>query len=334
MKILTDFGFYANIIPEYKGIFGDIETMLQGMEHMLSGMDIPGEPLWHSLKRVVLSGGKWLRPILAYVCYRCGNRSAYPVLPLMCMLELMHTASIIHDDVVDCSAVRRGAATINAESGPVNAVRAGDYLLAEAMRHLHIYRGTGINEALAHASYGMCLGELNQLKARYDLTLQTREQYLIQIYRKTAGLIAASCFAGGIAGGLPEHDARTLSVYGEKLGMAFQICDDLLDFSGKQNFGKESGQDMKNGIFTLPVLYMLEKGAPDSVKELLVKRNKNADKIAYLIDAVNESAAIEYTKSVIRGVTDDAVEALRDFPSCVEKSVLTELASGLADRSR
>jgi len=315
--------------PENKALLRDIQTQLGHMQRSLLSRTCP-EPMRSDLRRVITSGGKRLRPTLALLCHRIGGAKKYPVRPLMDMLELMHTASLIHDDVVDGAAARRGAATINATSGVGAAVRSGDLLLAEAMENLRFYKGSGINEALAAASEEMCLGELLGLGTRFAPI--PRKQYFIQIHRKTASLIAASCYSGAVAGGLPEAEAKALETYGENLGVAFQLGDDLLDFSRSRESGKEPGQDLRNGIFTLPALYLLESGIPASVKNLLMKRDRDNGEIGRLIDYVRNSGALDYTKTVIRRKTDDAVGALGDLPESREKTALIELALGLADR--
>jgi geranylgeranyl pyrophosphate synthase len=332
MKMLTPTTGKEDKKPKYKKLLNEIKTELEHVERRLLAMDCRCDSMRTDLGRVITSGGKRLRPILAYLCYRLGGSEAYPILPLLTMLELMHTASLIHDDVVDGAELRRGTATINATSGVEAAVQSGDFLLAEAMENLHIYKATGINEALIQSSSDMCLGELQQLTVRHNLTNQTRQQYFFQIYRKTASLIATSCLAGGIAGGMPESKAKMLKVYGENLGIAFQLCDDLLDFSDQPGFGKAPGQDIQNGIFTLPVLYLLEEGIPSSVKALFQKKNKELCDIRRLIDYVKTTKALSYTNSMIRQKTDEAVDALRDFPEGVEKTALTVLAAQLVDR--
>ncbi|SHI03819.1 heptaprenyl diphosphate synthase [Sporobacter termitidis DSM 10068] len=332
MKAVTETIQKAVKISKNKELLEDIQAELERMRQMLLHMDIPCAPMQSDLERIIASGGKRLRPVLAYLCYRMGSDDRYPIQPLMCMLELMHTASLIHDDVVDNAVLRRGCATINATSGVDAAVQSGDFLLAEAMGYLHFYKGTGINEALVQASTEMCLGELRQLIARYESDYQTREEYFFQIYRKTASLIAASCFTGAVAGGLPESKANMLRVYGEKLGVAFQLCDDLLDFSEKQEFGKKPGQDLQNGIFTLPVLYLLEEEVPAAVKTRFRAKDKDDGDIRWLIDYVRASKALDYTKMVIRQKTAEAVDALRDFPQSKEKAALKELAVRLSGR--
>lgn len=332
MKIFAQISQDAPKRAVENALLRDVQTMLERLEPMLLDMGGPGMTMSSELKSVISSGGKRLRPILAYIGYRMGQSTVLPILPLMCMLELMHTTSLIHDDVVDGAWVRRGISTINATKGAAVAVQSGDYLLARAMEYLKFYKGTGINELLIQASEDMCLGELRQLKMRYEYQKQTTEIYFSQIKRKTASLLAASCMSGGIAGGLRYQRVNALKVYGEKLGIAFQLCDDLLDFSEEREFGKEPGQDLQNGIFTLPVLELLDRDIPVSTRELLLKKNKDKQDVKFLIDYVRESKALDNAKNMIRSSTAEAVEALSILPRSAEKSALIKLAVSLSDR--
>ena len=216
------------------------------------------------LLRVLLSGGKRLRPALAQAAFGLGDDPRYPILPLMVMIELMHSASLIHDDVVDKAAKRRGIATINVTSGNLAAVQAADYILGRAMELLKIYRGSGIDERLAAVSEQMCIGELEQMKLLHrDISEET---YYMLIEKKTALFIEAAAACGAIAGGCDEERIRKLEQYGYHIGIAFQIKDDILDFTGKEAFGKEIGQDAKKGLKTLPAIIGFDK-AQERVKE-------------------------------------------------------------------
>lgn len=332
MKIFKEMKRKPVETPKNKVLLEDIQAEIERMEKKITNLNGLGVPMCWDLKRVITSGGKRLRPILAYLCYRMGGSQKLQIQPLMCMLELMHTASLIHDDVLDSAELRRGYATINATSGSEAAVQSGDFLLAEAMTYLHNYKGTGINEALVQASTDMCLGELTQLNMRYDLGKQTRELYFSQIFRKTASLIGASCYTGAIAGGLSESKAKMLRIYGEKLGISFQLVDDLLDFSKKPVFGKRPGQDLQNGIFTFPILHLLEEGLAETIEGLLVKKNKDDRDIDRLIEFIRETKALDYTKLLIHQKTTEAVNAICDFPDSVEKTALMEVAKELAER--
>jgi len=247
------------------------------------------------LERIILSGGKRLRPALCQAAYALGENPGYPILPLMVMIELMHTASLIHDDVVDDGQKRRGVATINVTSGNLNAVRAADFILGRAMEILKIYKGSGINERLAGVSEQMCIGELEQLKLlNADID---EEVYFDLIEKKTALFIEAAAACGAVAGGCSRDCVRALEKYGYNIGIAFQIKDDILDFTGKEKFGKETGQDKRKGLKTLPAVIGLEK-AQKKVEEYSVK----------------------------------AIEALNDINNGVPKKALTEMAIKLEKR--
>lgn len=316
---------------ESDALYWELQELLGGMDkELLSVCDAEG-PMGAELERIVAAGGKRLRPMLAALCYRMGGRTDFDIQPLMTMLELMHTASLIHDDVVDNADLRRGRRTINRSRGNAAAVQSGDFLLAKAMERLHIYRGTPINETLAEVSAQMCVGELQQQKLRFDARAQTLDLYLTQIKRKTASLMAASCRTGAIAGGMDIEHAGMLGIYGEKLGMAFQFRDDMLDFSEEAVSGKAAGQDLKSGVFTLPIIRLLETGVPESVRGLIMKRDKTCEEISRLVDDVRRTDALAYTEKAVREKIGEAVEALQCFPVSPEKSALARLAQALAE---
>lgn len=286
------------------------------------------------VKRMLLSGGKRLRPSLAYLCYEMGEEQKLPIMPLMVMLELMHTASLIHDDVVDGSRKRRGVPTIYSSSGIPAAVQSGDYLLAKAMEYLHIYQGTGINEALAEISTQMCLGEFQQMRTAFSIREQTKENYYVQIKRKTAYLIATSCYTGALAGGLSAKEAIALERYGENIGIAFQLRDDILDFTGGAKLGKPLGQDLMHGIFTLPLFHAFQENPDPKYRFLAGKRKKNRSEIKTLVQYVIEANGIAYTEYMIQEFTGQAVAALADCPSGESRDMLEKLAEELTSRKK
>ena len=286
-----------------------------------------------NLERVVMAGGKRLRPSLAWTCHQIGTGEKMEILPLMCMLELMHTASLIHDDVVDDAATRRGVATIHTTSGRHSAVQSGDFLLGRAMEYLHLYRGTGINEALAEISLQMCLGEFQQMENLFDTKRQNLDTYFEQIKRKTAYLIATSCYCGGIAGGLNKEQCEALRIYGEQIGIAFQLKDDILDFTGTKAFGKQNGQDLKRGIFTYPVLYAFKNNPNPEMEALAEKRDKTTEEIDTLLVYIHESKGVEHTEFQIRVASHEAIRALDIIPDGNGKAALIAMAQTLVRRT-
>jgi geranylgeranyl pyrophosphate synthase len=243
------------------------------------------------------------------------------------MLELMHTASLVHEDVVDDARIRRGAPTINATVDNPFAVKSGDFLLAKAMTKLHYYRGTGINETLADVSEQMCLGELQQQRTAFDLDAQSEYLYLLQIKRKTATLLAASCYCGALAAGMPKEDAEALWHFGERFGTAFQMIDDLMDFT-EVSSGKQAGQDIRSGIFTLPIL-ILKETFPEEIRVLLENKDKSEEDVQLIIEYVKNSDALALTKKRITRLTDEACGALTKFPESSAKDALIQLANSL-----
>ena len=312
-------------------LYRDLQLVLGQMSDSLYLMaQCAGDTMNADLSDMISSGGKRLRPLLAYICYRMGPGRDRDILPLMCMLELMHTASLIHDDVVDNADLRRGRQTINNIRGDFSAVQSGDFLLAKAMELLHKYKGTGINEMLADVSYNMTVGELTQQSMRYKFEEQSVDVYYGLIRKKTALLLSASCWCGAIAGGMDPEKAGRLREYGEKLGIAFQLRDDLIDYT--ESSGKLPGQDIRNGIFTLPVLTLIERGLPDSVRELLMKREKTGGEVQSLIRYVKDSDVLELVETTVASISREAVSKLQGFTDSREVKALSELVLSLAER--
>lgn len=260
------------------------------------------EQMKNDLMRVLLAGGKRLRPALSWAAYNLltdtpPEGKQYPILPLMVMIELMHSASLIHDDVVDKADVRRNVATINATSGDKMAVKSADFILGRAMELLKVYKGSGIDERLASVSEQMCLGELDQLENLHkDIS---EEQYIQQIERKTALFIEAAAACGGMARGLDEEAIRCLEQYGYHIGMAFQIKDDILDEIGGEEFGKQKNQDRKRGLKTLPQIIGLAK-----------------------------------SEEAVKAHSDQAIQALQKLPESSAKNDLVKMAKILVERTK
>lgn len=319
--------------PGLTALYESLTAALTDMEAKLRELTRSSVPeVEDNAGRVTLSGGKRLRPALAWLCWRCAGREAREILPLMAMLELMHTASLVHDDVVDRSPSRRGVPTIQTVLGEGGAVCCGDFLLARAMELLHLYRGTGINEALSEVSVEMCLGELAQLEAACTPAVQSEADYFLQIRRKTASLLSASCFTGALAGGMTAAEAGPLRIYGLELGVAFQLKDDLLDFRAPKGLGKPRGQDLRRGLHTLPVRYAAAHSAGPAMLALLAAPERSEADIADLLAWIADSGGLEHTQRVLEDHSRRAAAALTPLPESPEKLALAELACTLAER--
>lgn len=320
--------------PALENLCGELDRL---EKWLVQACESESLTLTQNVKRVILSGGKRIRPSLAYLSHgmAAGVRTEgkiLEILPLMCMLELMHTASLIHDDVIDNADERRGVITIHKMIGRHSAIKCGDFLLAKAMEFIPVYHGTGINEVLADISTQMCLGEVQQMQTAFSIEKQTYENYLLQIRRKTAYLLAASCYTGGLAGGLLPEEAEPLRQYGENIGIAFQFKDDLLDFAGSGQLGKPLGQDLRRGIFTLPVMRAFENTIDEQMLCLACQEEKTDEEVASLIGFVKESGGIASTEKEIERYSQMAVKNLEGFSDSPQKRALKDLAQGLAER--
>ncbi len=302
---------------------------LAAMEDELCAVCSGAGELSSSLLRFNSAGGKRLRPMLAWYCWHLSGQEM-EVVPLMCMLELMHSASLIHDDLVDEARLRRGVESINALEGPLAAVRCGDYLLSQAMRYLETYRGTGINEALSQISQEMCMGELDGLEARFAPAKSDAESYFLAIRRKTALLMAESCRCGAVAGGAGSVLSEIFRAYGLHLGLAFQLRDDLLDWEISADTGKPPMQDLRSGVITLPLILAL-KGGDAALRRAAEKREKSDEDIALILRHVQMSGALKKTGEFLRSECFYAEKALSHLPDRRERNSLILLARKLTE---
>ena len=205
------------------------------------------------------AGGKRVRPALAIMTAGMYGKEK-EIIPLAAALEMVHMASLIHDDVVDQADTRRGQATINAENGNRYAVHVGDFVLMKAIDIIRtLPNSTRLLQIMAELSIEMSLGEVEQLRSTFDVN-QTIDDYKYRIDRKTAILMASSCQAAAVCCGASEEDIHTFYQIGYNLGMEFQIQDDILDMSrDSKKLGKPAGSDLAHGIMTLPTILVLQK---------------------------------------------------------------------------
>ncbi|MDR1068626.1 MAG: polyprenyl synthetase family protein [Clostridiales Family XIII bacterium] len=291
--------------------------------------------------RILSAGGKGLRTKLARICYDIGReRSPDPradgaeeLEPLLEVLDILHNTSLIHDDAVDGAELRRGVPTINKTTGIFAAVQTGDWLLAEMVRRFYRCR-TPENEAKVDEMFTfvplvMCEGELIQQRIRFRLSAQTKQLYYQQIHRKTAALFAASCRAGAvIAGGTNPAVVKLLERFGRLFGIAFQIRDDVLDFCPADVTGKRHAQDIRNGIFTLPIL-MAEADMPAHIRALLEKRDKSEGDIGDIVTWVTSSGSLDRARREAERLFSEAADILRSLGQSREIKKLNELCESI-----
>ncbi|HHX73961.1 MAG TPA: polyprenyl synthetase family protein, partial [Firmicutes bacterium] len=242
---------------------------------------------------VVTNGGKRLRPALVLLCGSFAPAFRSILVDVACAAELIHTASLVHDDVIDEAAYRRSRPTLSASFGQRQAVLYGDFLFAKAFSLL---TGHGLSSVLGNMTRAislMCEGEISQARALYDCR-QTEADYYAYIYKKTAFFISACCLSGAEAGGLQQPLPNLLAAYGLQLGYAFQITDDLLDFTGQaETTGKPVLKDMREGYLTLPVLKLLRHPQHGhAARKIIEERAFSDENLLYICRALDKSGII------------------------------------------
>ncbi len=311
------------IITAVEDDLNDIEKALS--DNLNPYLDLVSEVAGHLL----FSGGKRLRPLLMVLSARiCGYTGNYEK-TFSTALEYLHTATLLHDDLVDGAAIRRGKAAAHSIWGNSITVLVGDYLLARA---LSISAGTGrlrVIQILAELTENMSQGEVHQLMRKGDINLK-EEEYLEVIRRKTAMLFEAACRVSAIIADAPEEREKALADYGYNLGIAFQMADDLFDYTlTTSDFGKEVGADLREGKLTLPIIHALKNTTNDD-KDRMVKIIQNqdfsAEEFETLVALLDKYGGLAYTQNSAASYIDNAKKALSLFEPSQTKDIMMDIA--------
>lgn len=290
----------------------------------------PG-PLVKPALEALTSGGKRLRPLLLILSANLGEPEREELLRVATAVEVLHTATLIHDDIVDRAENRRGLPTTVARYGREIAVATGDYLFAETFYDLASIGNPRLIRAFSEASEGLASGELEQYRAsgaEVDV-----EAYLEHIKKKTAGLFRAACVAGGTLGGLSLLQIDALASYGQALGIAFQMSDDVMDLVGKPGLmGKGIGTDLAEGTVTLPVIFALKEGDDGTIRRVLADPDPPPELLEAGIAAVLATGAIARTEEWARGEIEAAIDGLELLPESPERDFLAFVAAEVVGR--
>lgn len=285
------------------------------------------------LRYIVKRKGKQIRPTFVFLSARlCGpvNESTYRAAALV---ELLHTATLVHDDVVDDSLQRRGFFSINAIWKNKIAVLVGDYLLSKGLTLSVDNRDFDVLLILTTAVKQMSEGELMQMEKSRRLNLDEAIYFEI-IRNKTASLLASCCAAGAWSSSGDKELSEKMRLFGEKTGIAFQIKDDLFDY-GRDNVGKPTGNDIKEKKITLPLIYTLNHCTPAQKKELvyiLKNENENREKVNRVIEVVQATGGIDYAVARMNEYRDEALDILYTFPDSDARKGMEELVKFTTDR--
>ena len=283
------------------------------------------------------AGGKRLRPMLLLLAARLGGYRGPRSARLACVVELLHTATLIHDDIVDRAPLRRGRPSANAQWGDDAAVLVGDHLYSKSFAMLVRDNDHAVMEALARSTVSMTEAEVFQLELKRS-GVTTEADYIRVITQKTASFIAACCTIGGALGGLPPDRIEALTRYGLDIGIAFQISDDSLDFVANQDlFGKAIGADLREGKRTLPLIAMLARATPAEaarIQGLLKRPSLDAEEVDEIRRCVVDQGGAEYALARAHEYAQAAKTDLAVFPPSEERDTLTLIADFVVDRDR
>lgn len=276
---------------------------------------------------LVRAGGKRLRPALYLICARNSRVSADKLLPVAAAIELIHMATLVHDDVIDNATTRRGIPTANTRWGNHKSVLSGDYLFAKAFSIIATQVNSRMLKVLTDVICSMCEGEIMQLKDAFNPN-QSESEYFGRIAQKTADFIAASCELGGISAELSSKDIEALRQYGYSIGMAFQITDDILDItSSSEQIGKPAGNDLRQGIVTLPIIYALTHSSHSAeLKNIVLTRDMSDEQVKSGLAIIHSTDAIDYSYRCAAKYLQEACAVLPASLSLAARETLMSIA--------
>ncbi|MET1030354.1 heptaprenyl diphosphate synthase component II [Domibacillus tundrae] len=317
-----------NIKLIYTRLKADINLIEQELERAVgSSSTILEEASVHLLQ----AGGKRIRPVMLLLGAKFGDYDIHRVKYAAASLELIHMASLVHDDVIDDAVIRRGQHTVKAEWDNRIAMYTGDYIFAAALDCMTQIDDVEAHRILSNTMTELCIGEIVQIQDKYRYDQHLRD-YLRRIKRKTAILIAASCQLGAIASGAPASIHRKLYDFGYNVGMSFQITDDILDFTASEKeLGKPAGGDLLQGNITLPVLYAME---DEEMRQHIssVHAHSSREEINDIIDRLKSSDAIEQSHVLSRRYLDRSLAILNELPPGRHRNSLRDIAYFIGKR--
>ncbi|MGK7388987.1 MAG: polyprenyl synthetase family protein [Candidatus Cyclobacteriaceae bacterium M2_1C_046] len=284
---------------------------------------------------IVKRKGKQMRPMFVFLSAGACGQISEATYRGASLIELLHTATLVHDDVVDDSQYRRGFFSINALWKNKIAVLVGDYLLSRGLLLSVDHGDFNLLKIVSEAVRQMSEGELLQIEKARLLNI-TEEVYYEIIKQKTASLIASCCAVGAASSGSENGTIEKMRLFGEKIGMAFQIKDDLFDY-GDEEIGKPLGIDIKEKKMTLPLIYALQNSSwmeRQKIKNIVKNKSHNNKKVAEVITFVKEKGGLEYASGVMRQYYNDALAILEDFEESAYKTSLLQLVKFTIERNK
>lgn len=319
---------YSDILQEISSDLDYVEKELH--RYALSSQTLLGE----SSESLVEAGGKRLRPAFVLLSGKFSQYDLQHLCQLAVAVELIHMGTLVHDDVIDDAATRRGRPTVRVQWGDSIALQTGDYLFAQALKIVAQYGNQEIVRILSRVSLEMCEGEIEQINSIGDTSIGLRN-YLRRIQRKTAFLISACCTIGAMVGNGLSDLIWHLKKYGYCLGMAFQITDDILDFIGSEDvFGKPVGSDLRQGIITIPVIYALQDQLRGPrLQDIInkdIKKENDWDEVFVLIE---ETGALKASQQLCDRYLQKAKDELEFLPDLPPRQILLAITDFIGNRN-
>ena len=312
----------------YSFLNSDIDIIEKSLEETVQAdSSLLRESSLHLLK----AGGKRIRPIFVLLAGQFGNYDIHKIKKAAVSLELIHMASLVHDDVIDDADLRRGKPTIKARWDNKVAMYTGDYIFARSMEIMSEINKPEAHRVLANTIVEVCIGEIQQIKDKYRFDQSLRD-YFRRIKRKTALLISASSLVGAIVSDVEQKYQKKLYQFGYYVGMSYQIIDDVLDFVGtEKELGKPAGGDLLQGNITLPAFYAMEQ---EHIRNKIITVHEDMDKedLLEIIHLIKDSDAIERSLQVSDLYLKKALDSIRDLPNGKSKSALINIAKYLGKR--
>jgi geranylgeranyl pyrophosphate synthase len=285
-----------------------------------------------AIEHLLASGGKRIRPSILLLMGNLLDADSEDLTSMAAAVELLHTATLIHDDLIDGALFRRGASTLNNQWSPATTVLIGDYVFSRAANLASRAGSIRAMSLFADALSTIVNGEIGQMFSRR--TLIDRDEYYRRIYAKTASLFETASSVAAILSGVEEELIQSAGAFGHHLGMAFQIVDDVLDFTGEQaTVGKPVASDLRQGLITLPAIYYLEANPQDKeVKAILNGGRSDEERITRLIENIRASGAVDQSLDEAHQFMSRSLESLDTLPDGLERDALRKLSDYIINR--
>lgn len=302
---------------------------------MMKNIVSPQKMISSAVEDLLNAGGKRIRPALTILVGKALGNSMEKLIPIASSMEIIHMATLVHDDVVDDANLRRGRPTVQSKFGKDVAVFTGDYLLSKAFSVIANYASKEKLVTFADVMRRICEGEIEQYESRRSLEVSLHK-YLRRIGRKTGALIALSCVAGVTDKRINPKVTRNLFNYGMHFGLAFQITDDILDFTGNQDtVGKPVWSDIREGVYTLPLIYALRSSDYSEELNLILKEDYlSDDNMNKVIDIVLSSGGINFSQSMVDRYVDKGLKEISILKKSPYRDTLENLIINLKNRDK